>query len=91
MSRAYKLFRGAQFAYFTSTKVQILTQKTLLDMGLRHLPVLDVQNRVIGMLARENFNEVHYSVYLLNGYKSTHTDAEGAAGDATSCAACVLH
>ena len=55
----------SRIACFTGTKVQILTQKTLLDMGLRHLPVLDVQNRVIGMLARENFNEVHYSIHLL--------------------------
>jgi len=94
MSRACKLFRGAWFACFTSTNVRILTQKTLLDMGLRHLPVLDVQNRVIGMLARENFNEVRYSIYLLcllNWYQSTNTDAYGAAGDATSCAASVLH
>jgi hypothetical protein len=56
-------------------------------MGRRHLPVLDVQIRVIGMLTLENFNELHYSVYLLcllNWYKSTNTDAEGTAGDATS-------
>jgi hypothetical protein len=47
MSRACKLFRGAWFACFTRTNVRILTQKTLLDMGLRHLPVLDVQNRLL--------------------------------------------
>ena len=31
--------------------------KLFRDMGLRHLPVLDIQNRVVGMLARANFDE----------------------------------
>ena len=38
--------------------------KLFRDMGLRHLPVLDVQNRVVGMLARANFDEemLHHAV-----------------------------
>jgi CBS domain-containing protein len=31
--------------------------KLFREMGLRHLPVLDIQNRVVGMLARANFSE----------------------------------
>uniref|UniRef100_A0A7S4KVL4 Chloride channel protein n=1 Tax=Guillardia theta TaxID=55529 RepID=A0A7S4KVL4_GUITH len=31
--------------------------KLFRNMGLRHLPVVDVQNRVVGMLARANFSE----------------------------------
>mmetsp|Transcript_7070 Transcript_7070/g.13951 ORF Transcript_7070/g.13951 Transcript_7070/m.13951 type:complete len:121 (+) Transcript_7070:122-484(+) len=30
--------------------------KLFRNMGLRHLPVIDVQNRVVGMLTRENFS-----------------------------------
>jgi hypothetical protein len=61
--------QGTQFTYVTGTKVQILTQKALQGGGAQNPQ---------GRQAAPPETRRRYSVYLLNWYKSTNTDAAGA-------------